>query len=79
MADAVMRLTLLLMATGLLLAPVAAVAGGRRAIESVCREVGSSPVALALAAVLLGTWTKIYLDGCRLGWWEAIARAMAGR
>lgn len=77
MADAVMRFTVLAMATGAILAPIAAVAGGRRAIEAVCREVGSSPIALGLVAALLATWCKIYLDGERLGWWRALAELAA--
>ncbi len=79
MADVAMRFALLAMATGAILAPLATVAAGRRAIEAVCREVGSSPLAIACCAVMAATWWKIYLDGLRLGWWAAIADALAGR
>lgn len=71
--DAVARLAVLLIITAAILAPLAVVGGARRAVEALCREVGSSPVALGLVAVLLATWHRIYLDGCRLGWWAALA------
>lgn len=76
MADSVLRFTVLAMATAAILAPLGVVVRCREAIGLLCGEVNSALVVLILLAGTAAIWAKIYLDGCRLGWWSALAEAL---
>lgn len=77
--DAVLRFTLLALATAAVVAPLAMVVRARSAIEVVCREVSAPATVLALATAIGAVWWRIYLDGARLGWWRALAEALGWR
>lgn len=76
--DALLRFALLSFATAAVLAPLALVVRMRAAIVVVCREASTPATVVGLLATLAGVWWRIYLDGCRLGWWRALAETLAG-
>jgi hypothetical protein len=76
--DPMLRIAALTIVGALILAPVAVVLRSREAIALLCRELTSSVVAICLSTSIVAIGCRIYLDGVRLGWWSAIADALAG-